>query len=113
VGVLGTLGKTTAPPPREKRVRHGVCFLPRAYGNPVLQQEVLMFIVQFPCRTRKAVKKRKTPVPPAVSAERVREMLHEIAFVLHATRVIGRRETPVRTEDDSPPRGRQPRGGER
>jgi hypothetical protein len=29
---------------------------------------------------------------PAVPAERVREMLREIAFVLHATRVVGRKD---------------------
>jgi hypothetical protein len=39
-------------------------------------------------------KSRKTPnqtCPAGVSAERVKEMLREIAFVLHATRVVARR----------------------
>ncbi len=46
--------------------------------------------------TRRTGRNHKTrdastaPRPPAVSAERVREMLLEIAFVLHATRVVGR-----------------------
>jgi hypothetical protein len=32
----------------------------------------------------------KAPQPAAVSADRVREMLQEIAFVLHTTRVVRR-----------------------
>jgi len=35
-------------------------------------------------------RKRKASFSRAVPAERVREMLLEIAFVLHATRVVGR-----------------------
>jgi hypothetical protein len=40
--------------------------------------------VQVPHRARKRRNRRKA------SAERVREMLREVAFVLHATRVVGR-----------------------
>ena len=40
-------------------------------------------------RERKS-RKRRPSASRAVSAERVREMLLEIAFVLHATRVVGR-----------------------
>jgi hypothetical protein len=45
--------------------------------------------VQVPHFTRKP-RDRKSSAPD-VSAERVRAMLREIAFVLHATRVVGRR----------------------
>jgi hypothetical protein len=44
--------------------------------------------VQAPHRTRKP--KNLKASAPAVSAQRVRHMLREIAFVLHATRVVGR-----------------------
>jgi hypothetical protein len=66
-----------------------------ANGNPVAEQEVPMSTVQLPHRTRKPHKQRKAPAPPAVSAERVREMLREIAFILHTTRIVGRRDVPV------------------
>ncbi len=46
--------------------------------------------VQARHRTRKPQQRRKASAPTAVSAERVREILLEIAFVLHATRVVGR-----------------------
>jgi hypothetical protein len=41
-------------------------------------------------RTRKAHDSREASRPQPVSAEQVREMLREIAFVLHATRVVRR-----------------------
>ena len=40
-------------------------------------------------RTRKARNRHQVPATVA-TAERVREMLLEIAFVLHATRVVGK-----------------------
>ena len=49
-----------------------------------------MSTVQVPYRTRKSQKRRKASAQPAASAERVREMLREIAFVLHATRVVAK-----------------------
>ncbi len=39
---------------------------------------------------------------PAVSAERVREMLLEIAFVLHATRVVRRMAEPLVAQPAQP-----------
>ena len=45
--------------------------------------------LRIAARTQKAPK-RDQALPAAVPAERVREMLREIAFVLHATRVVGR-----------------------
>jgi hypothetical protein len=50
-----------------------------------------MSTVQALHRTRKPRNPRKASAPAAVPAERVREMLREITFVLHATRVIRRR----------------------
>ena len=41
-------------------------------------------------RLPKAPDRLELSQPPEVSAERVREMLREIAFVLHATRVVRR-----------------------
>jgi hypothetical protein len=58
-----------------------------ANGNLALEQEALMPAVQVPHLTRKP-RDRKSSAPD-VSAERVREMLREVAFVLHATRVVG------------------------
>ena len=46
--------------------------------------------VQAPHRTRKSQNRPKASAPAAVPAERVRELLRQIAFVLHATRVVGR-----------------------
>jgi hypothetical protein len=43
-----------------------------------------------PTRKHKAHSSRELSHPQAVSAERVKEMLREIAFILHATRVVGR-----------------------
>jgi hypothetical protein len=59
-----------------------------------------MSTLQLPHRTRKSRKQRLPSAPPAVSAERVREMLREIAFLLHATRVVGRM-----IEGDAPKKG--------
>jgi hypothetical protein len=50
-----------------------------------------MSILQTPTRPRMNPSKTKP-----VSAERVKEMLLEITFVLHATRVVGRRGSPSR-----------------
>lgn len=44
-----------------------------------------------PTSTRETTKRDQVS-SPAVPAERVREMLREIAFILHATRVVGRVE---------------------
>ena len=56
--------------------------------------------LQAPGTARKHRKRRQGSATPAVPAERVREMLLEIAFVLHATRVVGRvgqfQATPAR-----------------
>jgi len=49
-----------------------------------------------PTRNRKA--RIREDAPPAVSADRVREMLLEIAYVLHATRVVGRLDVPAEAE---------------
>ena len=49
-----------------------------------------MSTIQATNRIRKSLKSQKTTVTPVVPPERVREMLREIAFVLHATRVVGR-----------------------
>jgi hypothetical protein len=46
--------------------------------------------VLAPHRTRKPQNRRQASAPAAVPAERVRQLLREIAFVLHATRVVGR-----------------------
>ena len=46
-------------------------------------------------------RKRKASFSRAVPAERVREMLLEIAFVLHATRVVGRLDEGVAVEDEA------------
>ncbi len=54
------------------------------------EQEARMSAVQLPHRPTRHLKQRKGPDRPAVSAERVKEMLREIAFVLHATRVVRR-----------------------
>jgi hypothetical protein len=47
-----------------------------------------------PARTRKAHDRREVS-PPAISAERVREMLLEITFALHATRIVRRLDEGV------------------
>jgi hypothetical protein len=60
-----------------------------ANGNPALAEEVPMPAVQTFHRTRNLQNRRKASAP-VVPAERVRQMLREIAFVLHATRVVGR-----------------------
>jgi hypothetical protein len=49
-----------------------------------------MYTVQVPHRTRKPQKRREASATPAVPAKRVREMLRQVAFVLHATRVVWR-----------------------
>jgi hypothetical protein len=51
--------------------------------------------LRFSSTPRPASRLRKTtsprrPSPPAASADDVRQMLLEIAFALHATRVVGR-----------------------
>ncbi len=46
-------------------------------------------------RTPKAEQGEQALPPAAVTAERVQEMLREIAFVLHATRVVGRMDEGV------------------
>jgi hypothetical protein len=43
-----------------------------------------------PDRKRTKGRERAQTPPAAVPAERVRKMLREIVFVLHATRVVGR-----------------------
>lgn len=57
-----------------------------------------MSTVHAPQQTRKLSSRRKDTTPPAVSAERVQEMLREIAFVLHATRVVRRMSQPADRE---------------
>ncbi len=72
------------PPPRgEKHPRHVSCMVTPANGNSVLEQEASMPAVQIPHRTRKPRN------PASVPAERVRHILREISFMLHATRVVG------------------------
>jgi len=44
---------------------------------------------------------RKASAKRAVSAERVQEMLREIAFMLHATRVVRQRMSPTSTENST------------
>jgi len=50
-------------------------------------------------RNPKAKSRRKASAKRAVSAERVQEMLREIAFMLHATRVVRQRMNPASTEN--------------
>jgi hypothetical protein len=54
---------------------------------------------RIPARTHKAPTRREAARPPAVPAERVREMLLEIAFVLHATRVVRRMDDATARDD--------------
>ncbi len=51
--------------------------------------------LRSPVRNSESRVRREVSHPAAVSAERVKETLLEIAFVLHATRVVGRREKVV------------------
>jgi len=52
---------------------------------------------RIPDRTRKVRNRDQVPAT-AIPAERVREMLLEIAFVLHATRVVAKMESRVADE---------------
>jgi hypothetical protein len=63
----------------------------------VTEQEVPMSTMQLPHRPTRPQKRRKSSARPAASAERVKEMLREIAFVLHATRVVRRMDLGVAT----------------
>jgi hypothetical protein len=47
------------------------------------------------CVVSRRKARNQNDVPPAVTAERVREMLLELAYLLHATRVVARRDAPV------------------
>jgi hypothetical protein len=59
-----------------------------------------MSTVQIRRPTRKPLNRLKASAPTAVSAERVRQMLREIAFVLHATRVARRVGDTVASEEE-------------
>ena len=69
------------------------------------QQEVAMPTLQRSPALRITARNHKCPKRDQVPAERVREMLREIAFVLHATRVV--RRLPTR-DSDRPFLGGQP-----
>lgn len=51
-------------------------------------------------RSPKAPHRDEVSQPVAVSATRVREMLREIAFVLHATRVVRRMDEGAAAEQE-------------
>jgi hypothetical protein len=74
--------------------------------KPSPAQEAAMLTLQrtptrrTPDRNRNKDCERAQTPPTAVPAEQVRRMLREIAFVLHATRVIGRRRRASVNEVD-------------
>jgi hypothetical protein len=87
---LGILGKAAAVSREENKRGTPGAFFPLPTETLCPNRRFPMSTVQAPRRTLKSRKRQKASAPPAVSAERVREMLREIAFVLHVTRIVGR-----------------------
>lgn len=59
-----------------------------------------MLTLHAPQRTRKSRQRRKASPTQVVPAEHVKGLLREIAFVLHATRVVRRMDESASTKKD-------------
>lgn len=76
-------GALNEPVPLTAR-RHVVCIMLGANGRPLLEHEVHMSVIQ-PAPRRKQTRKTRR-----ASGRRVRELLLELAYQLHASHVIAR-----------------------